>query len=122
ARTYGGRHGSGALVHRRVFDWQSQTYSGSRRQGWGGRAMAKEGVVAKDLRTFIAEIMERRPDELKMVTEEVDGRFGVTAVAQALERRGQFPAVYFQRVRGSELPVVVNLPRTYQPLTLALGT
>src|SRR5262245_28042880 len=66
--------------------------------------------------------MERRPDELKMVTEEVDGRFGVTAVCQALERRGQFPAIYFQRVRGSELPVVVNLTATYERLALALGT
>ncbi len=78
--------------------------------------------MAKDLRTFISEIMERRPDELKMVTEEVDARFGITAVAEALERRGQFPAVYFQRVRGSELPAVVNLTATYERLALALGT
>ncbi|MEA2642954.1 MAG: 2,5-furandicarboxylate decarboxylase 1 [Chloroflexota bacterium] len=78
--------------------------------------------MPKDLRSFVDELAERRPDELKMVSEPVDPRFGMTAVAAALERRGQFPALYFQHVRGSELPAVVNLTASYERLAMALGT
>jgi 2,5-furandicarboxylate decarboxylase 1 len=78
--------------------------------------------VPKDLRSFLAEVQERLPDQIKMIEEEVDPEFGITAVAAKLERRGQFPALYFQRVRGSDLPVVVNLTATYERLAMALGT
>jgi len=78
--------------------------------------------VPKDLRTFIAEVAERWPDEVKLITEEVDPRFGITAVAAKLERQGRFPVLFFERVRGSELPVVINLTATYERLALALGT
>jgi 2,5-furandicarboxylate decarboxylase 1 len=78
--------------------------------------------VPKDLRTFIAEVAERWPDDVKLITEEVDPRFGITAVAAKLERQGRFPVLFFERVRGSELPVVINLTATYERLALALGT
>ncbi len=78
--------------------------------------------MPKDLRTFIAEVAERWPDEVKLITEEVDPRFGITAVAAKLERQGRFPVLFFERVRGSELPVVINLTATYERLALALGT
>ncbi len=77
--------------------------------------------MPKDLRSFIAEVSERRPDDLKMITEPVDPRFGITAVAAKLERLGQFPALYFTNVRGSEIPLVVNLTATYERLAMALG-
>src|SRR5215211_2169176 len=79
-------------------------------------------TVPKDLRSFVDELVERRPDELKMVTEEVDPRFGLTAVAAKFERLGQFPALYFQKVKGSDLPAAVNLTATYDRLAMALGT
>ena len=78
--------------------------------------------MPKDLRSFIAEVAERRPDDLKTIEEEVDPQFGITAVAAKLERRGEFPAIFFQRVRGTDLPLVVNLTATYERLALALGT
>ncbi len=78
--------------------------------------------MPKDLRSFIAEVSERRPDDLKMITEPVDPKFGITAVAAKLERLGQFPALYFTNVRGSEIPLVVNLTATYERLAMALGT
>ena len=37
-------------------------------------------ATPKDLRTFIEEVVERYPDEIKTVDEAVDPRFGVTAV------------------------------------------
>lgn len=78
--------------------------------------------MPKDLRSFIAEVAQQRPDDIKMVAEDVDPRFGVTAVAARLERQGQFPALYFQSVGDTALPVVVNLSATYDRLALALGT
>jgi len=78
--------------------------------------------MPKDLRSFIDEVAEKRPDDIKVVNDEVDARFGVTAVAAKLEQRGEFPALYFDRVKGSEVPVVVNLTATYERLALALGT
>lgn len=79
-------------------------------------------AVPKDLRSFIAEVAQRRPDEIKMIAEDVDPRFGVTAVAAKLEREGRFPALYFQHVGDTALPAVVNLTATYDRLALALGT
>ena len=78
--------------------------------------------MPKDLRSFIAEIAEQRPDELKTIVDEVDPRFGITAVAAALERQGRFPALYFQSVGDTELPAIVNLTATYDRLAIALGT
>jgi 2,5-furandicarboxylate decarboxylase 1 len=78
--------------------------------------------VPKDLRTFLAEVAERRPDEIKMVEEDVEPRFGLTAVAARLEREGRFPALYFTSVGDSNIPVIVNLTATYERLALALGT
>src|SRR5579871_433513 len=78
--------------------------------------------VPKDLRSFVDELAERRPDESKTVTEPVDPRFGMTAVAARFEQLGQFPALYFQHVEGSELPAVLNLTASYDRLALALGT
>jgi 2,5-furandicarboxylate decarboxylase 1 len=78
--------------------------------------------VPKDLRTFIAEIAERFPEDIRTVDEEVDPRFGVTAVAARFERDGKYPALFFPRVRHSRLPVVVNLSATYERLALGLGT
>src|SRR5207244_458306 len=80
------------------------------------------GVMPKDLRSFIAEVVERRPDDVKRIDEEVEPKFGVTAVAAALERRGQYPALFFSSVGDTELPVVVNLTATYDRLPLALET
>src|SRR5436305_7580635 len=78
--------------------------------------------MPKDLRSFIAEVAEKRPDQIKLIAEGVDPRFGVTAVAAALEKQGQFPALYFQNVGDTEIPAIVNLTATYDRLALALGT
>src|SRR6185503_5475848 len=78
--------------------------------------------MPKDLRTFIKEVAESRPDEIKIVDQEVDAKFGITAVAARFEQQGKFPALFFPKVRNSSLPVVVNLSATYERLALGLGT
>ncbi|OGQ82223.1 MAG: 4-hydroxybenzoate decarboxylase [Deltaproteobacteria bacterium RIFCSPLOWO2_12_FULL_60_19] len=78
--------------------------------------------MAKDLRAFIHEIATTMPDEIQLVTEEVDPRFGVTALAGKLAQQQRFPALYFTRMKGSDLPLVINLTASYERLALALGT
>jgi 2,5-furandicarboxylate decarboxylase 1 len=78
--------------------------------------------MAKDLRSFIKEVSATMPDQIQMVTEEVDAKFGITAVAGKLAKEGRFPALYFTRVKGSRIPVVINLTASYERLALALGT
>ncbi len=78
--------------------------------------------MAKDLRTFLAEVSERRPADLLTVSREVDPVFELTGVVARFEQEGQFPTVLFRRVRGSDLPVLINLNATYERLALALGT
>jgi 2,5-furandicarboxylate decarboxylase 1 len=78
--------------------------------------------MGKDLRSFVDELVELRPDEMKLVEQEVDPRFGMTAIAAAFERRGQFPALYFRHVKGSDLRAVIGLTATYDRLAIALGT
>jgi 2,5-furandicarboxylate decarboxylase 1 len=77
--------------------------------------------MPKDLRTFVDEVVARYPDDIKTVDQEVDARFGVTAVAARFERQGKFPALFFPRVRNSRLPVVVNLSATYERLACGIG-
>jgi 4-hydroxy-3-polyprenylbenzoate decarboxylase len=78
--------------------------------------------MSKDLRSFIKQVATTMPDQIQMITEEVDAKFGITAVAGRLAKEGKFPALYFTRVKGSRIPVVINLTASYERLALALGT
>jgi 2,5-furandicarboxylate decarboxylase 1 len=77
--------------------------------------------VAKDLRTYLQDLVEHRPGDLLIWEEEVDPRFGPTSVIERLEREGKNPAVLFTRVRGSEMPCLINLGASFPRLALALG-
>ena len=78
--------------------------------------------MPKDLRTFIDEVAEKRPDEIVRVEREVDPKFELTAVVEKLEREGAYPAVYFEKVKGSNLPSIINLTASYERLAMALDT
>src|SRR6266571_4758310 len=78
--------------------------------------------MPKDLRTFIGELAARYPDEIKIVDQEVDPKFGMTAVAARFEEQSKFPALFFPEVRNSSLSAIINLSATYERLALGLGT
>lgn len=78
--------------------------------------------MAKDLRSFLREVIAARPGEIKQVSDPVDPRFGATGLAERFARDQQYPALYFDRIDGSEIPLVLNLTATYDRLALALGT
>ncbi|MPZ86571.1 MAG: UbiD family decarboxylase [Nitriliruptorales bacterium] len=78
--------------------------------------------MAKDLRSFLNEVVEHRPGDVKIVDSAVDPRFGITAWGAAYERRGEFPAFLFTNVEGGATSVVTNLAATWERMALALGT
>src|SRR6266850_1786253 len=78
--------------------------------------------MPKDLRSFLRDVIEQRPGEIKRVSDQVDPRFGATALAERFARESQYPALYFEKIGTSDIPLVLNLTATYDRLALALGT
>jgi 2,5-furandicarboxylate decarboxylase 1 len=88
--------------------------------------------MPKDMRTFINEVLEKRPGEILEVEQEVDPKFEITGIATkaggghrfafGTPPGGVLPAVLCRNVKGSKLPVIINLTADYDRLALALGT
>ena len=81
--------------------------------------------MPKDLRTYLRQLVEHRPDELKVVSQEVDPEFGATALVHKIWKDTSFPgfpALYFERIGDSEIPLILNLHGTYERLALSLET
>ena len=97
--------------------------------GTGTRELSDEETVLgdgagtrgrKDFRSYLAELGGLGAAQLVRVGREVDPVHELSAVVKALEGRGT-PAVYFERVKGSGLPVVSGLFGTRERIALALG-
>jgi len=78
--------------------------------------------MPKDLRSFLQDLIAVRPGDVKRVSAPVDPRFGATAVAERFARANQYPALYFEQVGASRIPLVLNLTATYDRLAVALET
>jgi 2,5-furandicarboxylate decarboxylase 1 len=78
--------------------------------------------MPKDLRSFLCDLMKTRPGEVKSVSAGVDPRFGATAIAERFARENQYPALYFEKIGQSAIPLVLNLTATYDRLAVALET
>jgi 2,5-furandicarboxylate decarboxylase 1 len=77
--------------------------------------------VRPTLRAFIEEIEESAPDEILRVTDEIDPDYDIAAVTMELERRGERPLLWFDKVRGSRFPVVTNVFGERRRFARALG-
>ena len=77
--------------------------------------------MPKDLRTFLEELNQVFPNDLRTVNKEVDPVFEVTGLAAALEKRGEFPVLMYNKVKGSDLPLLINLFATCERCALANG-
>ncbi|MDE0060924.1 MAG: UbiD family decarboxylase, partial [Defluviicoccus sp.] len=75
----------------------------------------------KDLRTFLAEARQMGPEYFATVTRPVDPVYEPCVIQQKLAARDEYPVIRFDRVNGSELPLVTNLFGKYELLGLALG-
>jgi UbiD family decarboxylase len=74
-----------------------------------------------DLRTFLRDLETNAPDEIWRIKDEVDGDYDITALVMELERRGQYPVLFFERVRGSRFPLVTNIFADRRRFARALG-
>jgi 2,5-furandicarboxylate decarboxylase 1 len=77
--------------------------------------------MAQDLSTYLRQLEASDASSIRLVDKEVDPRFGITAYAAALAEKGEYPALLFNRVKGSELSCISNLLTTYERIALYLG-
>lgn len=78
--------------------------------------------MAKDLRTYLAELKESLPGDLIHVRKEVDPNLELTAVLRKLQEQNRYPALLFENVKGTEIPVLANLIASRDRVALAMGT
>src|SRR5215468_1391751 len=78
--------------------------------------------MAQDLRGYLDLIKRQKPDELVIVSKEVDPAYEITALVVKLEReRRRRPVIVFEHVRGSRFPVITNLHASRSRLAMAMG-
>jgi 2,5-furandicarboxylate decarboxylase 1 len=81
--------------------------------------------MAQDLRSYLDELVAKHPEQLKIVEEEVDPEFEATAIVDKIQKDSSFPgypAVLFKNIKGSDVPLLLNLHGTYERVALAIGT
>jgi 2,5-furandicarboxylate decarboxylase 1 len=73
-----------------------------------------------DLRSYLEELEENAPDEIKFVNTSVNTKFELPAVLAKLESENRHPAVVFNYVNDYKIPIVSNLFASRKRLALAL--
>jgi 2,5-furandicarboxylate decarboxylase 1 len=66
----------------------------------------------KDLRAYLQKLIEHDPKQLMVVDKEIDPVFEVTAIVDQMRtdpRWPNYPAVLFRNVKGSSVPLLINL-------------
>ncbi len=82
--------------------------------------------MAKDMRTHLAQMVERFPEQMVTVSKTVDSNLEATALLQRLENENRFPTVIFRKVKCpgsgkvSKFPLVFNMFASRSYLALAL--
>jgi 2,5-furandicarboxylate decarboxylase 1 len=66
--------------------------------------------------------LEQRPKDVVIVEKEVDPRYEASAIVEKFEKQNKFPLVFFKKIKGSKIPLVINLGATYERLALSLGS
>ena len=75
----------------------------------------------RDLRHFINECEKKLPKEFVRVSKEVDPKYEISAIVRKLDLMGKHPLVFFEKVKGYNMPVVCNTDNTWTKYGLALG-
>jgi 2,5-furandicarboxylate decarboxylase 1 len=77
----------------------------------------------KDLRIYLQKLIEHDPKQLMVVDKEIDPVFEATAIVDQMRTDGRYsnyPAVLFRNIKGSAIPLLINLQGTYERLALAI--
>jgi 2,5-furandicarboxylate decarboxylase 1 len=84
---------------------------------------AQRANAPKDLRTYLEQLLASDPEQLVLVDRAVDPVFEAGAIVDRMRTDGRYPkypAVLFTNVRGSRLPLLINLMGTYDRASLAI--
>jgi 2,5-furandicarboxylate decarboxylase 1 len=76
--------------------------------------------MPKDLRSFIAELEAKHPEEIARVTKPIGPRYEITALLTQLEKAKRFPLLFCENVEGADTPVVINAQASRKLMALAL--
>ncbi|MGZ8532240.1 MAG: UbiD family decarboxylase [Candidatus Binatia bacterium] len=76
--------------------------------------------MPKDLRSFIAELEAKHPEEVARVTKSISPRYEITALLTQLEKAKRFPLLYCENVDGGDAPVLINAQASRKLMALAL--
>ena len=76
--------------------------------------------MVKDLRTFIAQVESKHPEEIARVTKPISPRYEITALLTQLERSKRFPLLFCEKVNGSDATVVINVQASRKLMAFAL--
>jgi len=76
--------------------------------------------MPKDLRSFIALLEAKHPEEVARVTKPISPRYEITALLTQLEKAKRFPLLYCENVAGGDAPVVINAQPSRKLMALAL--
>ncbi|MEM0383238.1 MAG: UbiD family decarboxylase [Candidatus Caldarchaeum sp.] len=76
--------------------------------------------MPKDLRTFLNILEKETPEEIVYVKREVSPKFEAPAVVAKLETMGKFPAVMFEKVKGSQYRLLMNMHASVKRMCRAL--
>src|SRR5215471_197299 len=82
-------------------------------------------AAPKDLRAYLQKLIEYDPKQLMIVDKEIDPIFEVTAIVDRIRtdaRYANYPAVLFRKIKGSSIPLLINLQGTYERLALAIDS
>jgi len=79
--------------------------------------------MGQDLRSFLDLVKRRKPDDLVIVSREVNPAYEITAIAAKLDRAGKRrPVLVFENVRGTSFPVLTNLHASRSRLAASMNT
>lgn len=85
----------------------------------------KAGGSKQDLRTYLDQLLASNPDAIRIVEDEVDPEFEATALVHKILNDPAYPgypAVLFKNVKGSDVPLMLNLHGTYDRVALSIGS
>src|SRR3990172_9063683 len=78
--------------------------------------------MAQSLPSYLDLIKREKPEDLLIVSKELDPAYEITALVVKLEREARRrPVLVCERVRGTRFPVLTNLHASRSRLALAMG-
>jgi UbiD family decarboxylase len=79
--------------------------------------------MAQSLTAYLDLVKRTKPEEIVMISREIDPAYELTALVVKLEREGRRrPVVICERLKGSKFPVLTNLHASRSRLALAMSS